>query len=67
VVASKGSVVAVPLIGWLPLQPPEAMQLCAAVAFHCRVAAVPRAMLLLTATKETTGFAASVTGFDSTV
>jgi hypothetical protein len=29
VLAVKGSVVIVPLVGWVPLHPPEAVQLCA--------------------------------------
>jgi len=46
------------LVGWVPLHPPEAVQLSASVALHCKVAAVPAAMLLLIATRETAGVAA---------
>jgi hypothetical protein len=58
VVAVSGSVVAVPLVGWAPFQPPEATQDCASCALHCNVAADPTATLLLTATSETAGLAA---------
>jgi hypothetical protein len=61
VVAISGSVVALPLVGCVPLHPPEAVQDCAAVALHFRVAGVPMAMLLLVATRETCGFAVALT------
>jgi len=46
VVAVSGSVVALPLVGWAPLHPPEAEQDCASWAFHCRVVAIPMGTLL---------------------
>jgi len=57
VVAVSGSVVAVPLVGWAPFQPPEATQDCASCALHCNVAGDPMATLVLIATRETAGFA----------
>jgi hypothetical protein len=45
----------------VPLHPPEAVQDCAAVAVHFSVAAVPLAMLLSIATRETSGFAVALT------
>jgi hypothetical protein len=45
----------------VPLHPPEAVQDCAAVAVHFSVAAVPLAMLLSIATRETCGFAVALT------
>ena len=62
-VAVSGSVVAVPLVGWVPAQPPEAVQLCASVALHSNVAAVPMATLLFVATRVTAGFAVPPAGF----
>ena len=55
VVAVRGSVVAVPLVGCGPVQPPEAMQVCASWAFHCKVAAVCMGTLVLSATNVTAG------------
>ena len=49
--------VIVPLIGWAPFHPPEAMQDCALVALHCKVVAVPLGTLVLFATSVTAGFA----------
>ncbi len=49
--------VAVPLVGWVPLHPPDAAQVCASFALHCNVAAVPIATLLWAATRVTAGFA----------
>jgi hypothetical protein len=60
VVAVRGSVAVVPLVGRVPLHPPEAAQDCASLAVHCKVAAVPLATLLLVATRETSGFAATL-------
>lgn len=60
-VAFRGFVVAVPLIGWLPLQPPEAMQDWAPVALHSKVVEVPWATLLFLATRVIAGLAASLT------
>jgi hypothetical protein len=68
VVALRGSVVAVPLVGWVPLQPPDAAQVCASFAFHCNVARVPMTTLLLVATRVTAGIAAVlVAGFERVV
>jgi hypothetical protein len=36
----------VPLIGWTPLQPPDALQLCASLALQCRVAFCPISTVL---------------------
>ena len=58
-VAVSGSVVTVPLVGSVPLQPPEAVQVCASLALHCKVAGVPMATLLFMATSVTAGFALS--------
>jgi hypothetical protein len=41
VVVLTGSVVTVPLVGCLPLQPPVAVQLCALLTFHVSVATLP--------------------------
>jgi hypothetical protein len=57
VFAVRGLVVIVPLNGWEPLHPPEAMQDCAPVALHCKVVAVPLGTLVLFATNVTAGFA----------
>jgi len=51
-------VVTVPLVGSVPLHPPDAAQVCASFALHCNVAGVPMAMLLFVATRVTAGFAA---------
>ena len=53
----SGLVVIVPLIGWVPLHPPEAVQDFAWVALHCKVVAVPLGTLVLLATSVTDGFA----------
>jgi hypothetical protein len=55
VVAISGGVVALPLTGFAPLHPPEAMQLCASVALHSKVAAVPISTLFLAGTSVTAG------------
>jgi hypothetical protein len=57
VVAVRGLVVIVPLVGWAPLQPPEAVQDFAPVALHCKVVEVPLATLLFLATRVTAGLA----------
>jgi hypothetical protein len=62
VVALKGSVVIVPLVGCEPLHPPEAVQACTPVALHCNVADVPMATLELFATRDTVGFGAAAAG-----
>jgi hypothetical protein len=58
VVAVRGSVVAVPLVGWVPLHPPDAAQVWASFALHFSVTGVPMATLLLVASRVTAGFAA---------
>jgi hypothetical protein len=50
-------VVIVPLVGWVPLHPPDAVQDCAPDALHCRVVAVSLGTLVLFATSVTAGFA----------
>lgn len=59
-VVVSGSVVAVPLVGWEPFHPPEAVQDCASCVLHCNVAGDPISTLLLIATKETAGLAVTV-------
>ena len=44
-----------PVVGKVPLQPPEAVQLLALVALHCSVADVPMSTLLALAFKDTNG------------
>ena len=56
-VAVRGSVVAVPLIGWAPVHPPDAVQDWASCALHCNVVRVPMATLLWVAARVTAGFA----------
>ena len=58
--AINGSVVVVPLVGWEPLQPPDAVQLCASVALHCKVVEVPLATLVFIAASVTDGFASTL-------
>jgi hypothetical protein len=60
VVAISGSVVTLPLVGCVPVQPPEAAQDCTPWALHCRVVAVPAATLLFTATIDTAGVTEAV-------
>jgi hypothetical protein len=60
VVASSGSVVAVPLVGRVPLHPPDAVQVCALVALHCNVTGVPITTALFMAARVTAGFAVVV-------
>ena len=50
--------VVVPVVGMVPLQPPDAAQLLALVAFHCSVTGVPMATVLSFAFKTTNGGAA---------
>jgi hypothetical protein len=57
VFAVRGLVVNVPLIGWSPLHPPEALQDCALVALHCKVVELPLGTLLFLAIRVTAGFA----------
>ena len=56
-VAVSGSVVAVPLVGWVPVHPPDAAQVCASVTLHRSVAGVPMATVLLSGVRVTAGFA----------
>jgi hypothetical protein len=60
VVAVRGLVFIVPLVGWEPLQPPEAVQDCAPVVLHCKLVEVPLVTLLFLATRVTAGFATSL-------
>jgi hypothetical protein len=60
VFAVRGLVVIVPLIGWGPLHPPEAMHDCAPVALHCNVVELPLGTLVLFAARVTAGFAVSL-------
>jgi hypothetical protein len=55
-------VVTVPLVGCVPLQAPDAVQVCAYFALHCKVAGVPTATVLLVAASVTTGFEAAPMG-----
>ena len=55
--AVRGLVVIVPLIGWEPLHPPEAMHDCAPVVRHCKVVELPLGTLVLFAARVTAGFA----------
>jgi hypothetical protein len=48
-------VVALPLVGSVPLHPPEAVQDCASVEFHVNVAGVSMATLLAFALRVTVG------------
>jgi hypothetical protein len=52
----NGSVVTVPLVGWLPLQPPDAVQVSAYLALHCKVVDVPAGTDVFMAVSVTTGF-----------
>jgi hypothetical protein len=57
VVAVRFEVVVEPLVGWAPLHPPDAMQLCALVAFHSKVTERPMATVLVLGERVTTGTA----------
>ena len=59
--------VTVPLVGWVPLHPPDAAQVCASCAVQRNVAGVPMAMLLFVATSVTAGFAALLTAGSESV
>jgi hypothetical protein len=48
-------VIVLPLAGMLPLQPPEAAQLLALEAFHCRVTAEPTGTVVSLAFRLTDG------------
>ena len=60
--AIKGSVVTVPLVGCVPLHPPDAVQVSAYFALHCKVAGVPMATVLFMAASVMTGFVTTVLG-----
>jgi hypothetical protein len=54
-----------PLVGWEPLHPPEAVQDCASVEVHVNVAGVPLATLVALAFKVTVGIGVPpADGFD---
>jgi hypothetical protein len=53
----SGLVVTFPLVGSVPLHPPDAVQDCASVAFHVNVAGVPLATLFALAVRVTVGIA----------
>jgi hypothetical protein len=53
-------VVVVPVVGNVPLQPPDAAQLLALVALHCNVTGAPMATILSLAFKVTNGGATTV-------
>ena len=52
----RGSVVAVPLVGSVPFHPPDAEQLCASLALHCKTVEVPIGTLVFVAVRVTAGF-----------
>jgi hypothetical protein len=54
--AVNGSVVTLPLVGCVPLQPPDAVHVSAYFALHCKVAEVPMGTVLFVAASVTTGF-----------
>jgi hypothetical protein len=56
----------VPLVGWGPLQPPDAVQLFALSAFHFSVVACPMATLLGFDCRVTVGVAAPELGVNAT-
>jgi hypothetical protein len=60
VFAVRGLVVIVPLVGWAPLHPPEAMHECAPVVLQCKVVELPLGTLVLFAARVTAGFAVSL-------
>lgn len=60
-VAERGLVEAVPLVVFVPLQPPVAVQLVASVELHVRVAMPPTAMLVGLADNVTVGAGTTVT------
>jgi hypothetical protein len=59
VVAVNGLVVAVPLVGSVPLHPPDAVQDCASFALHCKIVEVPMATLVFVAASVMVGFTPS--------
>jgi hypothetical protein len=61
VVAATGPVEAVPLVTWLPAQPPDAVQAVASVELQVRVEEPPLAMLVGVAVNVTVGGGTTVT------
>jgi hypothetical protein len=57
VVADSGAVVVEPLVGWSPLQPPEAVHDLLSVLVHCREAVDFSATVLVSAIRCTVGLA----------
>jgi hypothetical protein len=55
VVVVNGSVVAVPEVGWVPLHPPDAVQVCEFADDHSRSAVLPAVTVLLVAVKVSVG------------
>jgi hypothetical protein len=60
VVAVSGLVFIVPLVGWAPLQPPDAVQHCATEALHCKRVELPYGTLVFLATRVSAGLATSL-------
>lgn len=54
-VVVSGTVVAVPEVGWVPLQPPEAVQVSELADDHCRSAVLPAVTVLLAAVNVSVG------------
>ena len=50
-----------PLVGWVPVQPPEALQDWASVALHCKIVEVPTVTLLFWAARVIAGLGAWLT------
>ncbi len=57
VVALSATVVCEPLDAFVPVQPPEAVQLVALLAVHCRLAVPPALMVVGLAVSDTVGVA----------
>ncbi len=57
----SGSVARVPLVGWVPLQPPEAVQLSAPLALHFKVTEWPAVTVFELGVKFTAGLATAAT------
>jgi hypothetical protein len=55
VVVARAVVVCEPLVGWTPLQPPDAMQLCALVALQSKITERPLATVLALGARATLG------------
>jgi hypothetical protein len=55
VVVARAVVACEPLVGWAPLQPPDAMQLCALVALQSKVTERPLATVLALGARVTLG------------